>query len=209
MNVYEERLKELDANIAKVEDELSKAQNKYDDAINEKKKYIEKIIKFSNFDLIDIIPVLCDLCNVFESSEKYKWSHTPICYYEIMDYSHVAFRLKENMGRFQFFEKSEKNGYSFVLPLVSKYPSYKYKTESAAFCPIYVKDFISYVVSYRIENDLETMDIDTLKKLEQLFLIEKKDELEKIFNERSEGEQRIVDENVLKRKQILDGIMKK
>ena len=181
--------------------------------ISDECKLIEK---YSIFNSHDIIPIIKDIINIYEGIEYiYKNTSYHVNPKRLILASEVAIFVKKDKAitkfgavyPFQYFHSLKKHRDMFVLKYDGNYWNNKdiifYKSdgnnvkETVKFSKFkYIKEFIDFVISYRIENNIEFILCEDLEKLKKSFIESKIDEIYKHHDELNKQDEKIYNEKL-------------
>lgn len=166
-------------------------------SFNEIKEECKKIEEYSCFYSKDIVSAIDDLIRIYEG-ERYTFQNT---YYHVdpkrsILTSEVAIFIKKDKAieglkgyPFHYFKSLLKHGE--VLVLINddnlftnkdinfyKYDGKRDINQTIKYGKFnYIKDFIDYIISYRIENDIDEISFETLNELKVNFIKSRIDEI--------------------------------
>ncbi len=180
--------KELDL---KYQDRIKFNQEKIDEILSEELKFYKMIEYYSLFNEDDIVKILIDLINVFENKE-FVYKIVPI-------YKDSSFKISKpvriliNKKYVQKYFLSEtitnlvNKGATFILDEYQNINGiffYEYNLEKNSLIPKinlknfpYLKEFIDYAISYKIDNKISKISFDMLNMLKFKFISSKTSEL--------------------------------
>ena len=160
--------------------EKKKLLNLYKKKLANLDEFGKSIEKYSTFCMGDIGPVIADLFTLY-NGEKYEFVHR---WKEHKIYEYFVGSVKNKRKKVSVLTLSTRGA---TLPHWCEINFYYYNKWSLEFENVlkyypYLKEFINYVVEYRFNNKLETIDLFGLKKCLHDFVILHMDEIEAIQN---------------------------
>lgn len=222
---------ELEQSKKLIQEKYSEDKKILDKSLNENYEKIEEqcklIEEYSKFYSREIITILDDIIRIYEG-ERYSFQNT---YYHIDPKRSI---LIEKIAIFVKKDKEKVNGYSYQYfksllkhgnVLVLAYDNDFFTNKEIKFYVDdgkhnikqtirygkfqYIKDFIDYVINYRIKNNIEDISFETLNELKLNFIESKVDEIYLYYDNLYKADEEKYKERLEKDKQHREKQLKK
>lgn len=226
MNIYEE-LNSINNTKDRLKEELDQyvqaQQRKIDETTVQALDIARLIGKNSTFNMNVICPVLADLYGIY-TNDEYKYvdmtEHVLDCSKGIIISTNLLEKMNIEKLKITDFSLLEKLNYCIrfygnTLGMITFYTGYSngsLKFLEGKNFSMFLKEFIDYVIDYRIENTIKEINESLLKSLECEYLKLKQREIKTLYKEMQSVERQQLKENNARRKLTLDalyGISKK
>lgn len=211
---------EIELEYSKKRESLEKKEKKITDELRE---YLKNVEKYSTFKLAsnvsNILDILAEITSLYKG-EDYVVETLKIKSYdylviqpktlEIVIQEKEFLKLVDEGIILSFWNDQLDDEVSFYeadsLGTIFESQPIQLRVSDNSLKHKFILDFIDLVVKYRFEKKTDEISFFELKKLQQLFIYEKREEIIAIQNEKAQSERNALEKKILDRKNLLEKI---